>query len=171
MNLGAPCSRETRTHAQVELEGAFTDVEGPNPWIGPGEQHPTKRQAHMNDIRQAPFKAVKRAELDWEELAVLRNPPSDAVRLAYAREAHTSEAEVGALFIFEMPDYPIAREYQRWVLLNPTAADDVGISVISRGRFLRERGDEAILKALHSLVARGRPEHCRWLLYDTAIQV
>ena len=156
---------------QAESEGASTEVEGPNPWIGSWEPHSTKRHAGMNDIRQAPFKAVKRAELDGEELAVLRNPPSEAVRLAYAMEAHTSIAEVGALFLFELPDYPIAREYQRWVLLNPTAADDVGISVISRVRFLLERGDEAILKALHSLVARGRPEHCRWLLYDTAIQV
>ena len=102
---------------------------------------------------------------------MLRNPPSEAVRLGFAVEAHTSISEVGALFLFELPDYPIARAYQRWVVLNPASADDVGISVISRGRFLRERGDEAVHKALHSLVARGRPEHCGWLLYDTARQV
>ena len=168
---GTPHAIENRALPQMDPVEASMEDDGPYPWIGPGELLATKRQASMKDIRQAPFKAVKLAELDGEELAVLRNPPSEAVRRAYATEAHTSIAEVEALFLFELPDYPIAREYQRWVLLNPAATDDVGISVISRGRFLRERGDDAIHKALLSLVARGRPEHCRWLLYDTSIQV
>ena len=127
-------------------------------------------QPDKKEIPQAPFKSVKLSQLDEGELAESRKPPTMAERLNFATVTHTTISDVGALFLFELPDYPIAREYQRWVLLNPAAQEDVGITIISRARFLRERGEQAVHKALHSLVARGRPEHCGWLLYDTARQ-
>ena len=170
-NLGASLSRQTSVHTPaataVPMDMALAE---PNPWRGPAGPHLNHVSAFRSDIFQAPFKAVKVSELNVEGLEVLRNPPSEARRQVFAAAAHTSIAEVGALFLFELPDYPIARAYQRWVVLNPASTEDVGVSVSSRGRFLQERGGEAVHKALSSLVARGRPEHCGWLLYDTARQ-
>ena len=119
---------------------------------------------------QPQFKVVKVADLDAGALDAYRKPPSEAMRQEFAKAAHTSPEAVGSLFLFEIPDCPIAREYQRWVGLHPTSMEDVGVSVISRRRFLQERGGEAVHKAVWSLVARGRPEHGGWLLYDTARQ-
>ena len=118
----------------------------------------------------APFRLVKIAELDEVETGYLQNAPDEGARQAFARGAHTAVADVRAAFMFELPDYPIAWAYQAWIASHPNSIEDVGINIISRAVFIKERGEAGLHKALTSMVQRGRPEHCVWLLYDQASQ-
>ena len=84
--------------------------------------------------------------------------------------ANTAMADVRAAYMFELPDYPIAWEYQSWIAGNLNSIEDVGTNIVSREVFVKERGEAGLHKAITSMMQRGRPEHCVWLLYDHASQ-
>ena len=113
---------------------------------------------------QAPFRLVKISELGTAETEYFHNAPGEGVRRAFAMAANTAIADVRAAFVFELPDCPIAWAYQGWIAGNPNSIEDVGINIISREVFVKERGEAGLHTALTSMMQRGRPEHCVWLI-------
>ena len=117
---------------------------------------------------QAPFRLVKFSELTATETEYFRKPPGEEVRRAFARATNTAIEDVRAAFMFELPEYPIAREYQRWIEGNLTSMQEIGINIVSREVFVNERGEAGLHRAITSMIQEGRPEHCVWILYDQA---
>jgi hypothetical protein len=116
---------------------------------------------------QAPFRVVRLVDLDEVEMGHYRKAPGEIVKAAFALSANLAVKDVKASFMFELPDYPIAWAYQNWFAQNPNSIEDVGISIISRETFIKERGHEGLQIALSSMLQRGRPAHLVWLLYST----
>ena len=119
---------------------------------------------------RAPFRLVKLSELDEVETGYLHNAPDKGARQAFALAAHPLVEDVRAAFMFELPDHPIAWAYQEWVASHPNSIEDVGINIVPKAVFIKERGETGLHRALAPMWLRGRPEHCVWLLYDQASQ-
>ena len=117
---------------------------------------------------QSPFRMVRLSELTARETEYFRKPPGEEVRRAFALAANTAIEDVRAAFMFELPDCPIAWEYQRWIKGNLTSMQEIGINIVSHEVFAYERGEAGLLRAITSMRQDGRPEHCVWILYDQA---
>ena len=125
-------------------------------------------RSRKDTMIQAPFRLVKISELTATETEYFRKPPGEEVRRAFARAANTAIEDVRAAFMFELPDYPISWEYQRWIEGNLTSMQEIGINIVSREVFVNERGEAGLHRAITSMTQEGRPEHCVWILYDQA---
>ena len=124
--------------------------------------------SRKDNMIHAPFRLVKLSELTATETEYFRKPPGEEVRRAFACATNTAIEEVRAAFMFELPDYPIAREYQRWIEGNLTSMQKIGIHLVPREVFVNKRGEGGLLRAITSMIQEGRPEHCVWILYEQA---